>query len=83
MNKYIEYDIHNGVIQLKCAVMNILKSLELQEIDLYVFNPYISRNLIIDCMINLGWIINDNIYIINSIKFELIDKERNLIIKTI
>lgn len=83
MNKYIEYDIHNGVIQLKCAVMNILKSLELQEIDLYVFNPYISRNLIIDCMIDLGWIINDNIYTINSIKFELIDKERNLIIKVL
>ena len=55
MNKFIEYDIHNGIILLKCAIMNILDALDKMEIDSYEFGPYISPILIKECMGQLGW----------------------------
>ena len=55
MNKFIEYDIHNGLTLLKCAVMNILCSLENREIIKYEFNPYISPLYIKRCMQDSGW----------------------------
>ena len=55
MNKFIEYDIHNGITQIRCAVMNILDALDKMEIDSYEFGPYISPILIEECMGQLGW----------------------------
>ena len=55
MNKFIEYDIHNGIILLRCAIMNILNALDNMEIDSYVFGPNISISLVIKCMYNAGW----------------------------
>ncbi len=55
MNKFIEYDIHNGITLIKCAIMNILDALDKMEIDSYEFGPYISPILIEECMGQLGW----------------------------
>ena len=55
MNKFIEYDIHNGIIQIRCAIMNILDALDKMEIDSYKFGPYISPMLIEECMSQLKW----------------------------
>lgn len=55
MNKFIEYDIHNGIILLRCAVMNILNALDNMEMDSYIFGPNISIHLVIECMYNAGW----------------------------
>ena len=55
MNKYIDYDIHNGLTVLKCAVMNILYSLDSREITSYIFNPYISSTFIESCMNQCEW----------------------------
>lgn len=55
MNKFIEYDIHNGLTLIKCAVMNILNSLESREIIRYNFDPYISPLYIKRCMQDSGW----------------------------
>ena len=54
MNKFIEYDIHNGITLIKCAIMNILDALDKMEIDSYEFGPYISPILIEECMGQLG-----------------------------
>lgn len=61
MNKFIEYDIHNGIILLRCAVMNILNALDNMEIDSYEFGPYISPMLIEECMGQSGWEIDEDI----------------------
>lgn len=55
MNKFIEYDIHNGITLIKCSIMNILDALDKMEIDSYEFGPYISPILIEECMGQLGW----------------------------
>ena len=62
MNKFIEYDIHNGITQIRCAVMNILDALDKMEIDSYEFGPYIPSMLIEECMGQLGWEIYDDIF---------------------
>jgi len=62
MNKFIEYDIHNGITLLKCAIMNILESLDSMELDSYVFGPYISLTIVINCMYDAGWIELDGVY---------------------
>lgn len=62
MNKFIEYDIHNGIILLRCAIMNILKSLDSMEIDSYTFGPNISIHLVIQCMYENGWVENKGIW---------------------
>ena len=62
MNKFIEYDIHNGITQIKCGVMNILDALDKMEIDSYNFGPYIPPILIEECMGRLGWEIYDDIF---------------------
>lgn len=62
MNKFIEYDIHNGLIQIRCAIMNILDALDSMEIDSYEFSPYISHNLIKECMKQSGWKIDGEIF---------------------
>ena len=62
MNKFIEYDIHNGITQIKCAIMNILNALDKIEIDSYVFGPDISVHTVIKCMYDLGWTELDGIY---------------------
>jgi len=59
MNKFIEYDIHNGIIQMRCAIMNILDALDKIEIDSYEFGPYISSMLIEECMRQSGWEFGD------------------------
>jgi len=61
MNKFIEYDIHNSIIQMKCAIMNILDALDKMEIDSYEFNLYTSPFLIKDCMRQSGWEFNKDI----------------------
>lgn len=62
MNKFIEYDIHNGITQIWCAVMNILDALDKMEIDSYNFGPYISPILIEECMGQSGWEIDGDIF---------------------
>ena len=62
MNKFIEYDIHNGITLLKCAIMNILESLDSMELDSYVFGPDISLHTVIKCMCDSGWVELDGIY---------------------
>ncbi len=62
MNKFIEYDIHNGVTQIWCAVMNILDALDKMEIDSYKFSPYISPTLIEECMGQSGWQMDGDIF---------------------
>ena len=62
MNKFIEYDIHNGITQIRCAIMNILDSLNKHEIHHYNFGIYISRTLIEECMGQCGWVIEENTY---------------------
>jgi len=55
MNKFIEYDIHNGITLLKSAIMNILNALDSKEIDEYNFGEYISYNLIESCLKESNW----------------------------
>ena len=62
MNKFIEYDIHNGITQIWCGVMNILDALNKMEIDSYEFGPYISRVLIEECMGQSGWKMDEDIF---------------------
>ena len=62
MNKYIEYDIHNGITLLKCAIMNILNALNDMEIDSYTFGSDISMNLVIRCMYESGWTEVDGVW---------------------
>lgn len=55
MNKFIPYDIHNGLLQLKCAIMNALNDInsgEEKEIDL---GEYIPETLVFHCLVNSGW----------------------------
>lgn len=54
MNKYIKSDIHNGLVYLKCAIMNIFHALETKEINEYVLNS-ISFYYIIKCAKERGW----------------------------
>ena len=62
MNKFIEYDIHDGVTRIWCAVMNILDALDKMEIDSYIFGPYISSTLIEECMGQAGWEMNEDVF---------------------
>ena len=68
MNKFIEYDINNGIILLKCAIMNVLKALDSAEIKSYKFDPLISFHLIKKCMNDSGWSENDDIFYSPSLK---------------
>ena len=64
MNKFIEYDIHNGITLIKCAVMNILDALDKMEIDSYEFGSYISPVLdgnIIYSPSKRDFVFNDNL----------------------
>lgn len=61
MNKFIEYDIHNGITQIRCAVMNILDALNRAEIDSYYFGPGISIFLIDECSGQCGWELEPNL----------------------
>jgi hypothetical protein len=58
MNRFIEFDIYNGITQLKCAIINILNALDSQEIAEYDFGEYISYNLIRNCMEEDDWKLN-------------------------
>lgn len=62
MNKFIEYDIHNGITQIKCAIMNVLDALDKMEINSYNFGPYIPLILIEECMGVSGWEICGDIF---------------------
>ena len=62
MNKFIEYDIHNGLIQIRCAIMNILDALDSMELDSYVFGPDISLHTVTKCMYDTGWVEIGGIY---------------------
>lgn len=73
MNKFIEYDISNGIILLKCAIMNILKALDSAEIESYKFGPLISIHLIKKYMNDSGWSENDNIFYSPSLKGFIFD----------
>ena len=84
MNKFIEYDIHNGVTQIRCAIMNILTALDSMEIDSYEFSPWISSHLVIKCMTDSGWYSKNGIWysptkrdfiFIDDIKLELVNYE--------
>lgn len=84
MNKFIEYDIHNGITQLRCAVMNILTALDSMEIDSYEFSLWISSHLVIKCMTDSGWYSKNGIWysptkrgfvFIDDIKLELVNYE--------
>lgn len=55
MNKYIESDIHSGVVYLKCALMNIIHGLLNGEGTSYYIGNYISYNLFVDCLKELGF----------------------------
>lgn len=59
MNKYIKYDLENGTICHKCAIMNILNALLKEEIDEYYIGPYVSYNLVVDCLKELDFNISD------------------------
>lgn len=84
MNKFIEYDIHNGITQLTCAIMNILSALDAMEIDSYEFSPWISSHLIVKCMVDSGWYSENGIWysptkrdfvFIDDIKLKLVNYE--------
>lgn len=62
MNKFIEYDFHNGITQLKCAIMNVLSALDSMEIDSYIFGPDVSVHTVIKCMYDAGWIEDGGVY---------------------
>ena len=55
MNKYIEYDIEQGIKYLKTGIMNVLEGIESGEIDEIVLKGPIALKLIIDCAIERGW----------------------------
>ena len=81
MNKFIEYDIHNGVTQIWCAVMNILDALDKMEIDSYEFGPYISPVLIEECMGQSGWEIDEDIFYSPSKRDFIFTDDVNLTLK--
>lgn len=77
--KFIEYDIQNGIALLKCAIMNVLRSLDLGEITCYKFNPYIANNLIAKCMAESGWNIEtDNLIWSSPHDKEFLFKDHNI-----
>ena len=53
MTKFIEYDIHNGVTQLRVAIMNILHGIVRGEIDKYTCY-HLPYSLILDSLISIG-----------------------------
>ena len=54
MNKFIKYDIHNGLTLLKCAIMNVLESFEKEEEFYYNFDE-IPLKLLIKCLTERRW----------------------------
>lgn len=54
MNKYIESDIHNGTVYLKCAVMNVLHAIENNKIKEFIFET-ISLAFLIKCAEAKNW----------------------------
>lgn len=81
MNKYIEYDIHNGITLLKCAIMNVLSALNDMEIDSYIFGPDISIHLVIRCMYTSGWIEVDGVWYSTSERDFVFTDDVNLTLK--
>lgn len=84
MNKFIEHDFRNGLILLKCAVINVLYAFKIREIIQYKFTKYISPIFVKDCMIESKWEnIDNDIWVSPSgdeFKFEnnlLIKNEKN------
>lgn len=59
MNKFIEYDIHNGTSLLRCAVFNVIDALESGEITSYTFECDIIK-LFIDCLELKGYTVFRN-----------------------
>lgn len=55
MNKFIEYDVHNGILQLKCAIMNALNDIESGNETLINLGEHIPFSLILECVQDLGW----------------------------
>lgn len=78
MNKFIDYDIHNGVTLLRCAVMNILYALDSMEIDSYIFGPDISIHLVMNCMVNSGWNLKHGIWYSPSMRDFVFTDDINL-----
>ena len=56
MNKFIDYDLYNGILHLKCAIMNILHALDTGEINEMNLGNYIPGRLLIECLNNSKWI---------------------------
>lgn len=55
MNKFIKYDIENGLTLIKCAIRNVLYDLETGELTEYDFGEYVAPALIELCMEECGW----------------------------
>lgn len=55
MNKFIPYDIHNGVLQLKCAIMNALNDIDSKEEKEINLGEYIPESLVYHCLVVGGW----------------------------
>lgn len=55
MNKFIPYDIHNGIVQLKCAIMNALNDIDSKEEKEINLGEYIPESLVYHCLVVGGW----------------------------
>lgn len=55
MREYIKYDIHNGRIHLKCAIMNVLNELKEGNDTEYSFDCDMPLDLIKSCCIESGF----------------------------
>ena len=61
-NMYIYTDINNGNKYLKCAIMEVICSIEDGSMLHYDFLNVIPSNLIIECLLERGWTKTDKGY---------------------
>ena len=60
MNKYIKTDLDNAAIQMKAAIMNALHDIDTGEEEKKIeLGPYISANLLHECLEEAKWVIDD------------------------
>ena len=66
MNKFIKYDIENGLTLVKCGVRNILYALNEGEIENYKIDGLVSLDLIFQCMLECKWKVDTYDFIFTS-----------------
>ena len=60
MNKYIKFDVINGLTYLKCAIMNALADIESGEESKITLGKHVPVSYVIACAKERGWILDED-----------------------